>query len=422
MKSKEAFGLPKVPKSWEIKELREIGEIVTGSTPKTSESSYWNGDVSFVTPSDIDNNKFVKGTERMVVKEIINPSRLIPKNSILYTSIASIGKIAISSEECTTNQQINSIVPNNNVVADYLYYSLLYRTNYIKTLAGSTTVPIINKSLFSSIKVALPKLTEQQKIASILSSVDEAIEKTNQIIEQTEKIKYSIVQKLLTKGIKNNYFKSTSYGEIPTNWDIKSLDEISEHIFVGIATSTTNSYADKGVPIIRNQNIQENWLDTENMLYINEEFSEKNKKKKLKSGDVLTVRTGYPGITCVVPDKYQGAHTFTTLVSRPIQSIINPYFLSWFINSQVGKKFVDSGKAGGAQQNLNVSTLKKMSIFVPPLTEQNSIVRRLNSIEDKINNEKKHNDKLKSLKQGLMQQLLTGKVRVPTTESEEVPQ
>lgn len=413
------------PKDWKV---FKVNDILTFSTaPSKSKFREENGRYLIMDMGAISKTgKNISYKRTNLNENILDAGDLVmPKDDIGGGFI--IGKTAFIDE---ANKYVLGdhvyLLKINKKVCDplfvhYKFNSHAYNRKLKRLVTGSAQLGITSKNIMQE-KFIAPPLKEQQKIASILSSVDEAIEKTNQIIEQTEKIKYSIVQKLLTKGIKNNYFKSTSYGEIPTNWDIKSLDEISEHIFVGIATSTTNSYADKGVPIIRNQNIQENWLDTENMLYINEEFSEKNKKKKLKSGDVLTVRTGYPGITCVVPDKYQGAHTFTTLVSRPIQSIINPYFLSWFINSQVGKKFVDSGKAGGAQQNLNVSTLKKMSIFVPPLTEQNSIVRRLNSIEDKINNEKKHNDKLKSLKQGLMQQLLTGKVRVPTTESEEVPQ
>src|SRR5699024_7640954 len=233
--------LIKIPQGWSVKEIQELGKVVTGSTPKTSEEENWIGTLPFVSPTDLTDRKYLQSTERQVNKNVINRNRIIPKNSIMYSCIASIGKMSISSEECTTNQQINTIIPTKEFDYNYLYYSLLYKTNYIKTLSAMTAVPIINKGLFSKIKLTIPPLKEQQKIAAILSSVDEAIEKTEQIIEQTEKVKKGLMQELLTRGIGHTEFKESPVGRIPQKWEVAVFNDVFDRI------TTKNSKDNKNV-------------------------------------------------------------------------------------------------------------------------------------------------------------------------------
>ncbi|MCW4655796.1 restriction endonuclease subunit S [Bacillus sp. AS_5] len=219
-------------------------------------------------------------------------------------------------------------------------------------------------------------------------------------------------------------YKLTKIGEIPIDWDVQNLEEISEDIFVGIATSTTEHYRQLGVPILRNQNIKEDKLDTKELLYISEEFSKKNKNKKLLAGDVIIVRTGYPGVSCVVPESYEGAQTFTTLVTRPVKTIIHPHFLSRYINSETGKKFVLSGQAGGAQKNLNVSVLKKLVVPVPSINEQDKISAILSSVDETIEKTEAVIEQTEKLKKGLMQQLFIkgiGHTKFKKTDVGEIP-
>jgi type I restriction enzyme, S subunit len=226
------------------------------------------------------------------------------------------------------------------------------------------------------------------------------------------------------KRVREGY-KITELGEIPVEWEVNKLEDICERIFVGIATSTIEYYTDYGVPIIRNQNIKKDYLDTKELLMITKEFSDMNGSKKLKEGDILTVRTGYPGISCVVTKEYENSHTFTTLISRPKKQIINPYYLSRYINSEKGMKFINSGKAGGAQQNLNVATLTKMPVIMPLIHEQKKISIILSSIDEKIENTDNLIEKTKQLKKGLMQGLLTkgiGHEKFKDTEIGRIPE
>ena len=219
-------------------------------------------------------------------------------------------------------------------------------------------------------------------------------------------------------------YKKTEVGIIPEDWEVKRLSEVSENIYVGIATSTTEHYCKKGTVLIRNQNIKRDKLDTSELLYITDEFSESNKNKKLKFGDILTVRTGYPGISCVVPKEFEGCQTFTTLITRPKQNIINPFFLSRYFNSELGVRIFNSGKAGGAQQNLNVKFLETVAVPIPPLKEQEKIAEILSTVDSQIDDTEKLIEKSKELKKGLMQKLLTkgiGHSEFKKTEVGEIP-
>lgn len=216
----------------------------------------------------------------------------------------------------------------------------------------------------------------------------------------------------------------TELGEIPQQWEIVTLENLCEKMFVGIATSTCEYYTNNGVPIIRNQNIKEDYLNTNDLLMITHEFSVANKSKKLKVGDILTVRTGYPGISCVVPKEFENAQTFTTLISRPDSNRVVPQYLCRFINSELGKKAITSVKAGGAQQNLNVSVFSKIKIVTPTLPEQLKIADILSTVDKQLEQTDALIEKTKKLKAGLMQKLLTkgiGHTEFKQTEIGEIP-
>lgn len=206
---------------------------------------------------------------------------------------------------------------------------------------------------------------------------------------------------------KKSFYKLTEIGEIPADWEIKSMNDICSRIVVGIASSTSEYYTSKGngIPIIRNQNIKENRLNLSDVLYITEEFDLINKKKRLRTGDILTVRTGYPGITAVVTEEQKDFQTFTTLISTPDEEKINSDFLAYYMNSPIGKKLLTSMSAGGAQQNLNVSSLAKLKVIIPSLKEQKKITEILMIADKQIEKTEQLIEKVQELKKGLMQKL-----------------
>ncbi|WP_218996757.1 restriction endonuclease subunit S [Shewanella algae] len=199
---------------------------------------------------------------------------------------------------------------------------------------------------------------------------------------------------------------------VPNGWELEKLDDIAKKVMVGIASAATHAYTDSGIRMLRNLNIKDGWIDDSDILHIEEGYEVQHKNKRLKAGDILTVRTGYPGLSAVVPSMYENAQCFTSLVTRLDQTRALPDYVCRFINSEYGKKFISSGEAGGAQKNVNAAMLKKMPIPLPPLPEQRKIAKILSTWDKAIATNEKLIATSKQQKKALMQQLLTGKKRL----------
>jgi len=180
---------------WNEKQLREVGEIVTGKTPSTKDSSNWSGGVPFITPTDIDDlGKYQTNTARTVAEQAVRT--LLPSGAIVYTCIASIGKMAMTVRPSVTNQQINSVIPRPEYVSEFIYYILQNLTPWIQSIPASSTLAIINKTEFSQIPVSLPSPQEQQLIADCLSALDAWIAAQAEKLDALRTHKCGLMQQL----------------------------------------------------------------------------------------------------------------------------------------------------------------------------------------------------------------------------------
>ena len=166
--------------------LSELGEIVGGSTPAIKNIENYDGNISWITPKDLANyNKiFIESGERSITEKGLKSSstKMLPKNSVLFTSRAPIGYIAIAEKELCTNQGFKSIIPNNNVNYIFLYYLLKYNKEYIASFGSGTTFKEVSGTVMKNIEVNIPDtIEEQKKIANILYSIDKKIELNNQV-------------------------------------------------------------------------------------------------------------------------------------------------------------------------------------------------------------------------------------------------
>lgn len=297
-----------------------------------------------------------------------------------------------------------------------------FRTLGERSMVGSAGQKRVPADFLRAYPIALPPVLEQERIAAILTAVDDKLDVIARQVEATQTLKQGLMQTLFSRGVGTQdvnghwlphaEFKETELGGVPSCWDIQRLEALSESITVGIATSTTEHYADSGIPLIRNQNIKDDFLDLSDLLRITPEFDAKNKNKRVKAGDILTVRTGYPGTTCVVPEGLGLLQTFTTLITRPRHDVLHAHFASRYFNSPQGKKLMLHQAAGGAQQNINAGNLKKLLVPVPPLGEQMRIAEVLAAVDAKTKVLSDKSACYQAMKRGLMQKLLTGEWRV----------
>ena len=210
-------------------------------------------------------------------------------------------------------------------------------------------------------------------------------------------------------------FKKTELGVIPIEWKTYLLEEISDRISVGLATSVTKHYRSSGVPIVRNLNIKDGFFDGSDMLFITPEFANANANKAARALDVLTVRTGSNlGQTCVLPLDFDNCQTFTTLITTPKKTIADPYFLCLHMSSEFGRNEMARLQAGGGKGNLNTGELKKYRVGLPNgLPEQRAIAEALSDVDGLLGGLDRLIAKKRDLKQAAMQQLLTGQTRLP---------
>lgn len=181
---------------WKEIKVKNIGKVITGSTPSKNDSMFWDGDFIWVTAQDL-KNKYINNSIFKLTISGKGKARVIPKNSIIITCIASIGLNGINNVECATNQQINSIVCNTEYYYEYIYYAFEYRANLLRGIAGQTAIPIINKSIFEEFLIISPKdKIEQEKIGNIFKNLDDLIDKTEQRIDKLKNIKKACLNKM----------------------------------------------------------------------------------------------------------------------------------------------------------------------------------------------------------------------------------
>lgn len=268
---------------------------------------------------------------------------------------------------------------------------------------------------FFEILVPVPPLAEQQKMASILSSVDAAIEKTEVIIEQTEKVKKGLMQQLLTKGTGHTKFKKTEIGKVPEAWGVKKVEEIGTVGTGGTPKRDEPKNYGGSIPWIKTTEIKYN-LIMQSEEYITEYALENSAAKLYPAGTVLLAMYGQ-GVTrgrCAI----LGIDAATNQASAAIvtkQEMINK-FLYYVL--ELNYENLRKLGHGSNQSNLNTRFVKSFLIPVPPIHEQENIIKIISSIESKLMIEIRYLEELKKIKMGLMQSLLTGKVRVKVDEAE----
>ena len=281
------------------------------------------------------------------------------------------------------------IFPKENVDIDYLFYALQHM-NLGKYFSGST-IPHIYFRDYQKERLKLPVMKVQQRQADTLSRIDAlSAYGQRQIALMDEIVKSRFIE----------LFDNTPYDSNKVY-----LDEISDFVTVGIANSATHAYAESGVVMLRNQNIKENYLDENDLIYITPDFAKKYGSKKLVENDILVIRTGYPGIACLVPKKYEGCQTFTTLIVRlKAPTLAHANYVCHYINSSFGKDYVEQSKVGVAQQNFGAKALARMPILIPPMEIQEQFAAFVAEVDKSKLAVKQSLEKLETLKKSLMQQ------------------
>ncbi|MBL0027526.1 MAG: restriction endonuclease subunit S [Saprospiraceae bacterium] len=266
-----------------ILKIKEIGDVISGSTPKTEKKEYWDGEINWATPKELGqlDGKYLNDTERKITKEGFKScsTRLIPPGNILFTSRAPIGHLAINNIEVCTNQGFKSIILKEEYASDYIYYALKRSVKKLQDLGTGSTFKELSKGKFEEFTIPVPRLLDQHYIANLLSKAE------NLIAQRKESIR------LLDEFLKSTFLEM--FGDPATNskkWELKTLKDVCLKIQDG--THFSPPITKEGRPYITAKHVRENKIDFwDNPWFISEESHRAIYKRcNPVKGDVIYIK------------------------------------------------------------------------------------------------------------------------------------
>jgi type I restriction enzyme S subunit len=299
------------------------------------------------------------------------------------------------------------------------FYYVLSSKNLTKYNEASG-VPSLSRETLNNIPLLSPPLPEQQKITTILSSVDEVIEKTRAQIDKLKDLKTGMTQELLTKGIGHTEFKDSPVGRIPVTWTVAEIKDIAGQVKPGpFGSSLTKSmYVQSGYKVYGQEQVISGDISVGDYFIDHRKYEELS-AFQVAAGDILISLVGTFGQVVRVPKEFTpGIINPRLLKLRFPQEVCDPIFMVHQLRSEFVMTQLQAFQQGGTMGVLSATTVKPVRLVVPPLEEQSQIGLALDSINSSISTRKDKVASLESMKKALMQDLLTGKVRVNVDQKE----
>ena len=359
---------------WEYKKLGEVGNIVTGSTPSTKdESNYSPREYCFVKPSDLPSQgiAIIKETEYYVSTKGLSKSRILPSGSVLVSCIGSIGKIGVLTKEACSNQQINAIIPKNEIDSKFIAYSIYAYRFMLESIANAPVVPIINKTDFSKIQIGIPPKSTQLAIVSELDKINELIRLKKEQLKDYDNLAQSIFYEMFGDPVENEM-----------GWEVKKLGDLAI-VKTGPFGSMLHKedYIYDGIPLVNPVHMKNFKIVADVEFTISKEKACELENYMLQNNDVVFARRGDIGRCAIVSEKEQGYLCGTgSLFVRFIENI-ESIFIMYIVRSESFSEHLISKAKGATMLNINSSTIADLCIPLPPLPLQQLFAQRIEQIE-----------------------------------------
>ena len=407
---------------WRKCRLSQVGNIISGGTPSTSVSEYWNGTISFVTPNDLsvtDSAIITKTNRNITTLGLVKSSaNLLPEGTLIISTRAPIGYLAIAEKECTTNQGCKSVSFFSNQDSLFHYYNTQKYIQRMKALGSGTTFAEISKGDLEKIEITFPAdLNEQQRIASILSTCDTVIHNTQKTIDKYKAIKQGMMQDLFTRGLTKDgklrpsfkdapeLYKESELGMIPQEWEVDCIENLTAYVDY---RGKTPIKIESGIQLVTAKNIKDGFIDYN----ISKEFIAKEDYNSVMSrglpklGDVLFTTEAPVGNVAQINDE-NVALAQRVIKFRGKETSMDNTFLLYSFLSEYFRRILLSESTGSTAQGIKGSRLHKLLLKYPSIPEQKKINEKLSSIDSTIQKEEAILEKYKNIKTGLMAHLLT---------------
>lgn len=376
--------------------LGEVCTIVSGSTPKTSVASYWDGNIKWITPAELNEDTFyIMDSVRHITEEGKEKTGLsyLPTGTVILSSRAPIGKTAIAGCEMCCNQGFKNLICSDAIYNEYLYFFLKSKTDYLNSLGRGATFKEISKSIVESIEIPLPEVNQQKEIAEKFKKLEQLISlRKQQLAKLDELVKARFVE---------------MFGTFPANpfrWDTGKIQDVVSDVRYG---SSRPAVEGGKYPYLRMNNITYSGeLDLRDTKRIDIPDSELD-KCTVRRGDVLFNRTNSKelvGKTCVYNrDELMVLAGFVIRVR--VNERIRPEVLSAFLNMDFSKRMlIGMCKTAIGQANINAKELQNIDLYIPPIELQDQFVALKNKIDQQKQTVQQSLEKLELMKKALMQE------------------
>ncbi|MDZ5031620.1 restriction endonuclease subunit S [Clostridium perfringens] len=418
--------LGEIPNEWDIVALGEIGEFKNGINKSKEDFGFG---CKFVNIQDAYYGNIVKNDllERINVndkeKEIYkleNDDIILVRSSVKPEGVGYPILFKKENEDIVyCGFMIRYRYDKRKINPIFLLYQLRSE-NIRKRVLDLSTVSAntnINQDSYKQIKISIPSIKEQEKIAEILSTVDEQIENTEKLIQKNQELKKGLMQQLLTKGIGHTEFNKTEFGDIPKEWSVISsnkvfnviTDYVANGSFADLAKNVEYKEYEEYAILVRLTDYKNNYKGP--FIYVDKNAYDFLGKSKLEENDIIISNVGaYAGYVFRAPSIKKPITLGPNAIL--VRSNENRDFLYYWLSSDIGQKKIREIISTTAQPKFNKTDFKKIKLPIPSLDEQEKIALILSSIDKKIEQDKYKKEKLEEVKKGLMQNLLTGKLRV----------
>ena len=361
--------------SWSTASIGQICEVVSGATPKTSQPDFWDGDIAWATPKDLSDlgGKYLADTTRKLSKAGLSScsARLLPVQSVLFSSRAPIGLVAINTVPVSTNQGFKSMIPDKErLSADYLYWWLRIHRAALERLGRGATFKEVSKKIVEGIEIPLPPLAEQKRIAAILDAADALRAKRRESLDQLDTLLQSTFLEIFGDPVTN-----------PKGWEVASLESLIEPdrpITYGILKPGPD--IENGVPYVRVIDIQKEQVLTNKLRRTTREIANKYKRSRLKCGDLLMSIRGHVGRMAITPQDAEGAN-ITQDTARLALAGAEAAYVMQCISTPGLQRHIARRTKGAAVQGINLGDVKKLPITIPSRDLQRRFATIVESVE-----------------------------------------
>jgi type I restriction enzyme S subunit len=423
--------LGEIPRHWDVRRLKRLFRVVNGSTPKSDEPAYWDGEIPWATPDDLGKlaARELRSTGRYITREGYEScgTSMVPQGSLVLSTRAPIGHLAIAAVDLCTNQGCRSLTFRKRSDREFFYFELAALRPILESLGDGSTFKELAKQSLEEVAVALPAAPEQRAIAVFLdretARIDALVGKKERLIELLQEKRTALITRAVTKGLDPNVPMKDSgvewLGEIPAHWEVMRVRDIAESLQTGPFGSQLHSdeYVVGGTPVINPAHLQDEGIVPDWSSSVDDPTAERLGRHRLSAGDIVFARRGEVGRCALTTWEEEGWLCGTgSLRLRLRADVADPRFFVRMITTGGIRGWLALQSVGSTMQNLNTAIIGRIPVVVPPCSEQVAIADRLDhecerirQLVGRIDNGIK---RLKEFRTALISAAVTGKIDV----------